>query len=173
MLTTSTAIRAHIGLLALVAACGRSPVAEPAVPLERTSSPEHVDARTPLVLTPPPADDLDHTRGLMWKLAQQVRLLGFITDEPDKAATDARAQLQAMEDIALAIAASPERRSHPILDDNIGGLVADIRRAEAEVAGESPEWGTTHSITTACVRCHELRTCPFDSYRKCVDVPVY
>ena len=120
----------------------------------------------PVVLEVPPAGSLDQTRALMWRLAHQVRLLGLITDQPDQAATDARAQLQTMEEIALAIAALPERRGHPLLDQNIGGL-------RAEVAGASPEWGTTHSITTACVRCHELRTCPFDSYKQCVDVPVY
>ncbi len=130
-------------------------------------------APAPLVLEAPPAATLDQTRALMWRLAHQVRLLGLVTDQPDTAATDARAQLQEMEEIALAIAALPERRAHPLLDSNIGGLLADIRRARAEVAGASPEWGTTHSITTACVRCHELRTCPFDSYQQCVDLPIY
>ncbi len=130
-------------------------------------------ARPPVVLEAPSPASLDQTRTLMWRLAQQVRLLGLLTDQPDQAATDAREQLQAMEEIALAIAALPEPHGHPLLDRNIGELIGDIRRARAEVAGDSPEWGTTHSITTACVRCHELRTCPFDSYQKCVDLPLY
>lgn len=125
------------------------------------------------VIERPSAADLDQTRALMWQLAQQVRLLAFISDSPDQAASDARGHLQAMEEIVQRIAALPERRTHPLLDDNIGALLADIGRAKAEVAGESPEWGMTHSITTACVRCHELRTCPYDSYQRCVDVPVY
>jgi hypothetical protein len=139
----------------------------------QAAPPPPADAVKAPVIELPKDRELDQTRALMWKLARQVRLLGFVTDEPDRAATDARAELQAMEEIAQAIAALPERSNHPILDDNIGGLIKDIRRAEAEVAGASPEWGTTNSITTACVRCHELRTCPFDSYKECVDVPVY
>ena len=157
---------ARLGLIALVAAsCTRPPRQPP--------STAATNAETPVVLEAPPAGSLDQTRALMWRLAKQVRLLGLLTDQPDQAATDARAQLQAMEEIALEIAELPERRGHPLLDRNIKGLISDIRRARAEVAGDSPEWGTTHSITTACVRCHELRTCPFDSYQQCVDLPVY
>ncbi len=156
-----------MGIALLVLGCTQAPpnAAPPATP--------QGDSAEPVVLTPPPPGNLDATRALMWRLAQQVRLLGLLTDHPDESASDARTQLQAMEEIALAIAALPERRGHPMLDSNIDGLIKDIRRARAEVAGSSPEWGTTHSITTACVRCHELRTCPFDSYRQCVDLPVY
>ena len=163
---------ARLGFVALLAAgCIR--------PQEQTAPPQaaSVDAPPPgeprVVLESPPAAGLDQSRALMWRLARQVRLLGLLTDQPDEAASDARTQLQEMEEIALAIAALPERRGHPLLDRNIGGLIGDIRRARAEVAGASPEWGTTHSITTACVRCHELRTCPFDSYQQCVDLPIY
>jgi len=125
------------------------------------------------VITPPPINEMSRVRARMWLLAREVRLLDMLMDAPDEAPTDARAHLDAMQHVAEDIAALPERRNHPILDENITGLINDIKRAKAEVAGEQPEWGMTRSITTACVRCHELRTCPFDSYQQCVDVPVY
>lgn len=109
----------------------------------------------------------------MWLLAREVRLLAMLTDAPDHASSDGREHLQAMQDVAEQIASLPERRNHPILDENVDGLIADIKRAKAEVAGDSPEWGMSRSITTSCLRCHELRTCPFDSYQQCVGVPVY
>lgn len=163
-MSTPRTFRLLVAFVALAACTEKT--AEPARP-----APGAEEQRP--VLTPPPAVDLTRTRELMWKLAREVRLLGFVTDSPDTAASDAAGHLQTMEEIVLELSQLPERQEHPLLKDNIGGLLRDIRRAKAEVAGDSPEWGMTHSITTACVRCHELRTCPFDVYQRCVDVPVY
>jgi hypothetical protein len=143
------------------------------VACHRQPPPAPETSRAVAVLVPPPVEEMTRVRARMWLLAREVRLLAMLTDAPDQADSDAIEHLDRMQQIAEEIAVLPERSNHPILDDNITGLISDIKRAKAEVAGAEPETGMTRSITTVCVRCHELRTCPFDSYQQCIALPVY
>ena len=121
-------------------------------------------------------------RPLMWGLASHVRelvgrLQGERLDSPDPGKPPSPAEaaeiLGKMVMLVNAVRALPGTSAHAVLGPSVDLFLYELETARRAALASPADLRPAAGVAGACLRCHAIRTCPFDSYQKCVDVPIY
>lgn len=121
-------------------------------------------------------------RPLMWGLASHVRdLVGRLQSErldspdPGKPPSPAEAAelLGKMVELVREVRELPGTAAHGVLGPSVDLFLYELETARRAALASPADLRPAAGVAGACLRCHAIRTCPFDSYQKCVDVPIY
>lgn len=162
---------------------GRSSGAGAGEPTQSPSASSGIPVQQGPDLDTAPADlPPEGLRPLMWGLASHVRdlvgrLQGERLDSPDpgKPPTpdEAAAILGEMVALVQAVRALPGTAAHAILGPSVDLFLYELETARRAALATPADLRPAAGVAGACLRCHAIRACPFDSYQKCVDVPIY
>jgi len=110
----------------------------------------------------------------MWSFAKVIReLYGELGRKGGPRKQEVLTQIDAIDGVASQLQDFGDATGHPLMTKQIPRFRKELAFARKHVDQDKPEFTFAGSITGACTSCHDIRDCPFEPGRTCVDVPIY